>query len=225
MSAGTTVFADAQDPLLAADVSLVDLVEAVRALPYGRPSDRSVDGLLRERRGTCSTKHLFLARALRERFPHTQPQIMHRVYRAEREQIRERYGDEVAATVPKDGLVDVHQYLLIRVGGRQITLDVTFPDGEPWDGRSSLPLACGSGEDVAAGDNPTRTSERLKHATVTPLCETHSSRHSQPLLRRAAADRHQAVRRDHRYHRGLPITHRRRGRQIRTKFRKAAAQM
>ena len=154
MSAGTTVFADAQDPLLAADVSLVDLVEAVRALPYGRPSDRSVDGLLRERRGTCSTKHLFLARALRERFPHTQPQIMHRVYRAEREQIRERYGDEVAATVPKNGLVDVHRYLLIRVGGRQITLDVTFPGGEPWDGRSSLPLACGPGEDVAAGDNP-----------------------------------------------------------------------
>ena len=121
--------------------------------------------------------------------------------------------------------VDVHRYLLIRVGGTQITLDVTFPDGEPWDCRSSLPLACGSGEDVAAGDNPTRTSERLKHATVTPLCETHSSRHSQPLLRRAAADRHQAVRRDHRYHRGVPITHRRRGRQIRTKFRKAAAQM
>ena len=50
--------------------------------------------------------------------------------------------------------VDVHRYLLIRVGGTQITLDVTFPDGEPWDGRSSLPLACGSGEDVAAGDNP-----------------------------------------------------------------------
>src|SRR5215472_9231830 len=134
MSAGTTGFARAQDPLLAADVSLVDLVEAVRALPYGRPSDRSVDGLLRERRGTCSTKHLFLAQALRERFPHTQPQIMHRVYLAEREQIRERYGDEVAATVPKDGLADVHRYLLIRVSRHQITLDVTFPTGKPWDG-------------------------------------------------------------------------------------------
>lgn len=49
--------------------SLLDLVEAVRALPYGRPSDRTVQGMLRERRGTCSTKHLFLAQALRERFP------------------------------------------------------------------------------------------------------------------------------------------------------------
>ena len=149
-----TTVGNPRDPLLEANAPLIDLVEAVRALPYGRPSDRSVDGLLRERRGTCSTKHLFLARALRERFPDTQPKIVHRVYRAERAQIRERYGDEVAAVVPDDGLVDVHRYLLIRVGGRQITLDVTFPGGEPWDGRSSLPLACGLGEDVAAGDNP-----------------------------------------------------------------------
>lgn|SRR5262249_40620622 len=77
----------ARDPLLAPDSSLVDLAEAVRALPFGRPRDRSVAGLLRERRGTCSTKHLFLAHALVERFPETKPQIVHRVYRAERERI------------------------------------------------------------------------------------------------------------------------------------------
>jgi riboflavin synthase len=100
----TTAVPNPQDPLLAANASLVDLVAAVRALPYGRPSDRSVDGLLRECRGTCSTKHLFLARVLLERFPHTQPQIMHRVYRAEREQIREHYGDEVATAVPEECL-------------------------------------------------------------------------------------------------------------------------
>ena len=143
-----------RDPLLAAKASLVDLVGAVRALLYGRPADRSVEGMLRERRGTCSTKHLFLARALAERFPHTQPQIVHRVYRAERERIRARYGDAAAAVVPEDGLIDVHRDLLIQVDGRLITLDATFPGGEPWDGRSSLPLACGRGEDVQAGDNP-----------------------------------------------------------------------
>jgi hypothetical protein len=156
------VVANPQDPLLAANAPLIDLVEAVRALPYGRTRDRSVDGLLRERRGTCSTKHLFLARALAGRFPHTQPRIVHRVYRIEREQIRERYGDEVAAAVPEDGLVDVHRYLLTRVGERQITLDVTFPRGEPWDGRSSLPLACGPGEDFPAGANPDRDKRVLE---------------------------------------------------------------
>jgi hypothetical protein len=41
--------------------------------------------MLRERRGTCSTKHLFLARAFYECFPETEPEIVHRVYRLERE--------------------------------------------------------------------------------------------------------------------------------------------
>ena len=168
MSADISAVANPQDPLLATNASLVDLVEAVRALPYGRPSDRSVAGLLRERRGTCSTKHLFLAQVLAERFPNTQPQIVHRVYRAAREQIRERYGNEVAAAVPEDGLVDVHRYLLIRLGGHQITLDVTFPGGGPWDGRSSLPLACGPGEDVAAGDNPDSDKRALEARYCNP---------------------------------------------------------
>ena len=168
MSADTAAVANARDPLLAANASLVDLVEAVRALPYGRPTDRSVDGLLRERRGTCSIKHLFLAQVLAERFPHTQPQLVHRVYRAEREQIRERFGDEVATTVPEDGLVDVHRYLLIWVDKRQITLDVTFPGDEPWDGKSSLPLACGPGQDVGAGDNPDWDKRALEARYCTP---------------------------------------------------------
>lgn len=47
----------ANDALHADDAALLDLVEAVRALPYGRPTDRTVEGMLRERRGTCSTKH------------------------------------------------------------------------------------------------------------------------------------------------------------------------
>ncbi|HEX2707945.1 MAG TPA: hypothetical protein VHM66_08070 [Solirubrobacterales bacterium] len=66
-----------------------ELVEAVRRLDYGRPSDRSVDGMLRERRGTCSTKHLYLAAEILRRFPEAKPQIVHRVHRLDREQARE----------------------------------------------------------------------------------------------------------------------------------------
>jgi hypothetical protein len=43
---------------------LVDLVESVRAIPYGRPRSRTVEGMLREQRGTCSTKHLYLVKIL-----------------------------------------------------------------------------------------------------------------------------------------------------------------
>ena len=76
--------ARATDPLNSPEASLVELIEAVRALPYGRPSDRTVEGMLRERRGTCSTKHLFLAQRSAERFPETEPLIVHRVYQLDR---------------------------------------------------------------------------------------------------------------------------------------------
>ena len=116
--------------------SLVDLVERLRALPYGRPSDRTVAGMLREGRGTCSTKHLHLYQQLRDRFAGSDPRIVHRVY-----------------TAQPQGVVDVHRYVTAVIGGRRIELDVTFP-GDPWDGRSPMPLACGPGADHVAGDDP-----------------------------------------------------------------------
>jgi HAD superfamily hydrolase (TIGR01509 family) len=141
------------DALLSSESSLIELVEAVRALPYGRPSDRTVEGMLRERRGTCSTKHRFLDMVLAKRFPDTAPRIVHRVYRLDRARARELFGASAAEVVPEDGLVDVHRYLTIAVGGERIVVDATFP-GESWDGRSSLPLACGPGRDYPVGENP-----------------------------------------------------------------------
>ncbi|HEY5344378.1 MAG TPA: orotate phosphoribosyltransferase [Solirubrobacteraceae bacterium] len=141
------------DALSSADCSLVELIEAVRALPYGRPSDRTVEGMLRERRGTCSTKHLFLAHALRERFPDTEPLIVHRVYTLDRARARELFGAAAAEIVPASGLIDVHRYLTITLEGRRIEIDATFA-GPAWDGRSSLPLACWPGSDYPAGEDP-----------------------------------------------------------------------
>jgi orotate phosphoribosyltransferase len=143
----------ASNALCPPEASLVELVEAVRALPYGRPGDRSVEGMLREGRGTCSTKHLFLAQLLAERFPETEPSIVHRVYLLDRVRAHELFGRDVAQVVPEVGLVDVHRYLTAKLGGQRIAIDATFP-GAPWDGRSSLPLACGLGSDHPAGDDP-----------------------------------------------------------------------
>jgi hypothetical protein len=110
--------------------------------------------MLRERRGTCSTKHLFLARVLAERFPATEPKLVHRVYRLDHSRARELFGPEVAETVPDDGLMDVHRYLTITVGGRRVIVDATFPGGAPWDGRSPMELACGSGRDYPTNQDP-----------------------------------------------------------------------
>jgi len=144
------------------------LVEALRSLDYGRPSDRSVAGMLRERRGTCSTKHLFLAEELTKRFPETRPQIVHRVYRLDRERAEELFGAEVAAGVPATGIVDVHRYLTANVDGRRIVIDATFP-GPAWDGRSSMPLACGSGQDYPAGSDPDGEKRALEAEHCDPV--------------------------------------------------------
>jgi hypothetical protein len=149
------------------DVSLLDLVEAVRALPYGRPSDRTVEGMLRERRGTCSTKHLFLAGVLTARFPETAPQIVHRVYTLDRARAQELFGAEVAEAVPEDGLVDVHRYITVMLNGRRVALDATFR-GVAWDGHSSLPLACGPGADYPAEGDPDAEKRTLEEQHCDP---------------------------------------------------------
>jgi hypothetical protein len=151
----------------APDASLREIVEAVHALPYGRPSDRSVAGMLREGRGTCSAKHLYLRDLLAERFPESEPRIVHRVYRIDRAAARARFGPGAAGVVPAAGLVDVHRYLTAVVDGRRIPIDATFP-GDPWDGRSPMPLACGDGEDHPAGADPDADKRRLEAAHCDP---------------------------------------------------------
>lgn len=164
---------------------MVELVEAVRQLDYGRPTDRTVDGMLRQRHGTCSTKHLFLAEEIQRRFPYAAPQIVHRVYRLDAERARELFGSEVAALIPQGGIVDVHRYLTAMIAGERITIDATFP-GEPWDGRSSLPLACGPGEDFSVGRDPDAEKKALEYEHCDPSIR-------EPFIAALSGRRHQVV--------------------------------
>jgi hypothetical protein len=140
-------------PLFRANSSLVELVEAMRAMPYGLPSEPTVESMLLEARGTSATKHLFLGQVLAQRFPMTEPVLVHRVYRLEHERAFELFGPEIAATVPDEGLIDVLRYLSIAVEGQRVSLDVTVP-GEPWDERSALGPVCGPGQGFPAGVDP-----------------------------------------------------------------------
>jgi hypothetical protein len=140
-------------PLFRANSSPVQLVEAMRAMPYGLPSERTVESMLLEARGTSATKHLFLGQVLAQRFPMTEPVLVHRVFRLEHERALELFGPAIAATVPDEGLIDVHRYLSIAVEGQRVSLDVTVP-GEPWDERSALEPVCGPGQDFLARADP-----------------------------------------------------------------------
>lgn len=140
---------------------LVDLVETVRSLDYGRPSDRSVEAMLREGRGTCSAKHLFLFDCLLRDFPECEPRVVHRVYRVDREEALRTFGERAAEAVPPEGLVDVHRYLTVELDGRRTVIDATFP-GPAWDGSSDLPLACGPGTDYPSAGDPDEEKRKLE---------------------------------------------------------------
>jgi hypothetical protein len=135
------------------DCSMVELVEAVRALPRGLPSEPTVESMLLEARGTSAIKHLFLGQTLARRFPETEPALVHRVYRLDRARALELFGPAIAETVPAEGLVDVHRYLAVTLDEHRIGLDATIP-GLRWDGYSPLEPVCGPGSDFAAGADP-----------------------------------------------------------------------
>ena len=70
--------------------------------------------------------------------------------------------------MPDGGLTDVHRYLLLACGGQDVIIDVTFPADPPWDGRSSMPLACGEGQDFPAGDDPAADKAALEASYCDP---------------------------------------------------------
>lgn len=153
--------------LFRADSSLIELVEAVRALPQGLPSEDTVDGMLREGRGTSCAKHLFLAQLLARRFPETEPAFVHRVYRLDRARALDMFGAEIAATVPSGGLIDVHRYLTITLPEGRVRLDASV-SGAPWDGRTSLAPVCGPGSDFPAGADADADIRALERARCDP---------------------------------------------------------
>lgn len=142
---------------LALSPTLQEIVEAIRAIPHGRPRQRSARGVLEDWRGTCSTKHLLL-KALR---PDLDVRFTHRIFRLTPDNARRWLGPEVTEVVPPEGMIDVHTYATALIDGRRIVIDVTFPGGEPWDGISDMAIPFPEGEDVDAGEDPIASKDAL----------------------------------------------------------------
>ncbi|MGE0545766.1 MAG: hypothetical protein AB7O24_33530 [Kofleriaceae bacterium] len=141
----------------------VAIIGAIKAMPYGRASDREPSTVLREWTGTCSGKHYLLRAALEELS--VPVRIVHRVFRLERTQA-ERLFPAAAAAVPDAGLTDVHTYALVELAGVTRVIDVTFPG--PWDGETDIALACGDGVDVIVPDGS--DAQALKDELIAEHC-------------------------------------------------------
>lgn len=142
------------------DLDVVGTVEAVSQIPYGRPAELSPEGVLADWRGTCSTKHMLLARLIGEAWPELPFSLWHRVYTVNQNWAISRWGPAVAETIPPEGLVDVHTFARVTLDAFELVIDVTFPV-ETWDGRSDMAVACGPGADQPAGADPLATKAAL----------------------------------------------------------------
>jgi hypothetical protein len=177
----TTTLTEAFHGRVRSDLDLIGTVLAIGEIPYGRPSERTAAGVITDWRGTCSTKHLLLARLVAERWPHVPVVLWHRVYTVRRAWARARWGPRVAANVPARGLVDVHTFATADVGFGEATIDVTFPVAA-WDGTSDMILACGPGVDHLAGTDPIASKSLL----VTAHCDQSAREGFIAALTRAA---------------------------------------
>jgi hypothetical protein len=172
----TAVHADRLRGVMVPGPSLRELVERVRELPYGRPSDRTVEGMLREDHGICSTKHLFLARGVGTAVRGPNRGSSPRLHAGPGDALQ-RYGEAVAEAVPPAGIVAVHRYLTARIGGRRVMIDATFPSRAQWDGISSMPLASGPAWTIRpSGSGIDKRSWR--RVTATRACAKRSSKRS-----------------------------------------------
>jgi hypothetical protein len=143
--------------------TLSEVVVAISAIPYGRPTDLSAEGVISEWRGTCSTKHLLLLEVLGQKWENLKPALVHRVYNLNKSDALEFWGIEVASFIPDEGLVDVHTFMTATISGRSIAIDATFPVDD-WDGRTSMPVWARAGRDFAAGSSPlARKAELVAH--------------------------------------------------------------
>lgn len=138
---------------LPATCSITQVVNAVKVIPYGRPSEATAEGVVREWRGTCSTKHALLAALVSTRWPETWVRVIHRVYEITPAEAQRLHGEAVARSIPAPGITDVHTYAVLSAPAGSVVVDVTFPGGF-WDGFSDMSLACGPGFDVEPESDP-----------------------------------------------------------------------
>jgi hypothetical protein len=103
-------------------------------------------GVMREWRGTCSTKHALLTDLIESRGPELRSRIVHRVYRLTREVAVRSSGPSPTRSLMM-ALLMFTRTSSCR-SGKPLHIDVTVP-GQGWDGTHDLALACGDGFDLA----------------------------------------------------------------------------
>lgn len=134
---------------------------AVRCLPYVSLGDRSLEGVLARRAGSCSGKHSLLAAILNEIGVPAEVELVLGDFASPLRTARNLPGvlNEAAA----DGIRDVHNIVRADIGGRRTILDATWHDAvipfglrvnHIWAGCSDTSIAVDVGEMLGPAKDP-----------------------------------------------------------------------
>jgi hypothetical protein len=173
---------DACQRLLGRAAGVSDILLAIRDMPYGRPSCMAdPETILKEWRGTCSSKHIVVMYLLR------QLGIPARFYMGSYALCPARSGapPELLRMLSwqSETFRDVHNYVRADIAGG-IRIDVTWPAAlsrhsyfrvtKEWDGCSDLPLAADVEEEREL--SPDESGLRAKRAWLDVLNQTSHGR-------------------------------------------------
>ena len=152
--------------------SRIALFERVRDLPFKYPADRDPVEVLRAGRGSCSGKHYLLGTLYRA----LGLQVRHMICTHRFNESPLPFPEEMQATLRKNEILDVHDYLQVGIDGQWVDVDCTwelglhefgFPVTDDWDGKSSMLLTVIPEEHVKVDGDPSKAKDEML-ARLTP---------------------------------------------------------
>lgn len=126
----------------------ISFFHAVRNLPYLSTGDRSLEGILARRAGSCSSKHILLAALLNHIGIKAELQLVLGDFATPFRSAR-NIPSALAAAV-RDGVRDIHNVLRVDINGASVILDATWPDAmlpyglrvnDAWNGQGDTAIA------------------------------------------------------------------------------------
>ncbi len=161
----------------------VAVFERVRDLPYHFPASRDPAEVIAQGRGSCSGKHYLLG----ELFRRIGVPVRHMICTQRFNESPLAFPDAMQATLRKNEIVDLHDFLRIRVDGKWIDIDATwpsnlrefgFPVNDEWDGCRPMGLSVVPDEISMTETDP----ERLKEELLSKLTQRQRTQRKDFLL-------------------------------------------
>ena len=154
----------------------VSVFHGVRQLPYRSTGDRSIEGILARRAGSCSSKHILLVALLDKIGVMADVELVLGDFATP---LREAHNvPEPFMIVAKEGIRDIHNIVRANINGHSVVMDATWHDhvkpfgfrvNDTWSGTGDTRIAVDVENMLGPSDDP--AAEKAKIIASWPLEE------------------------------------------------------